>query len=79
MTLVFNKILDIVASGLRAIAGPILAPWRARREGQARIIAAKADATVMEIQTMAEMKARELAAPGGAAAQGELDPSRPAG
>ena len=79
MTPVFNKLLDIVASGLSAIAGPLLAPWRARREGQARIIAAKADATVMEIQTMAEMKAQELAAPGGASAEGELDVSGPAG
>ena len=79
MTLVFNKFLDIVASGLCAIAGPTLAPWRARREGQARIIAAKADATVMEVQTMAKRKARELGAPGGVAAESELAPSRPAG
>ena len=79
MTFVFNKLLDIVAIGLSAIAAPLLAPWKARREGQARIISAKADATVMEIQTMAKRKAQELAAPGGVAAESELDPSRPAG
>ena len=79
MTAVFNRLLDIVARGLGVIAGPLLAPWRARREGQARIIAAKADATVMEIQTIAERKARELAAPRGAASEGDLGPSPPAG
>lgn len=79
MASVFNKILDLVASGLSATVGPLLAPWRASREGQARIIAAKADATVMEIQTMAERMVRERAAPDGATSQAEQDLSRLAG
>lgn len=44
----FDKLLEVMASGIGAVAGPMLAPWRARREGQARIIAAEADARVLE-------------------------------
>ena len=40
MTFVLNKLLEIVACGLGVVAGPLLAPWRARREAKARIIAA---------------------------------------
>ena len=53
MTSVLNKLLDIVACGLGAVGGPLLAPWRARREAKARIIAAKADAAVLEIRVKA--------------------------
>ena len=67
MTSVLNKLLEIVACGLGALGGPLLAPWRARREAKARIIAARADATVLEIQVKAKVKARELAATGEAA------------
>ena len=70
MASVFNKLLEIVACGLGAVAGPLLAPWRARREAKARIIAAQADATVLEIRVKAHVKARELAATGGAAFEG---------
>ena len=70
MTSVLNKLLEIVACGLGAVAGPLLAPWRARREAKARIIAAQADATVLEIRVNAHVKARELAATGGAAPEG---------
>ena len=62
MTSVLNKLLEIVACGLGALGGPLLAPWRATREAKARIIAARADATVLEIQVKAQMKAREIAA-----------------
>ena len=55
-----DKLLDYTASGIGSLAGPILAPWRARREGQARILAAEADAQVLEIQGEAHRKAREL-------------------
>ena len=44
---------ELVAHGIGAVAGPLLAPWRARREGQARIIAATFDAKVVEIRMQA--------------------------
>ena len=78
MTSVLNRLLGIVASGFSGIAGPLLAPWRARREGQAKIITAEADATVMEIRTKAHVKARELAVPGEDHPKGEVDQSGPA-
>lgn len=62
MTSVLDKLLEIVACGLGALGGPLLAPWRATREAKARIIAARADATVLEIQVKARVKAREIAA-----------------
>ena len=48
-----DKPLEIAARGLGAAVGPLLAPWRARREGRARIIAAEADAKVLEIRAEA--------------------------
>ena len=56
----FNKLLEIAAGGLDAVAGPFLAPWKARKEGQARIIAAQADAKVLEIWAEAVVKAHEI-------------------
>ena len=53
-----EKLVDYTASGIGAIAGPILAPWKASREGKARVIAAKADAEVRSIE--AESGARSL-------------------
>ena len=53
-----EKLVDYTASGIGAIAGPILAPWKASREGKARVIAAKADAEVHSIE--AESGARSL-------------------
>ena len=67
MTSVLNKLLEIVACGLGALGGPLLAPWRATREAKARIIAAQADATVLEIKVKAQVQAREIAATGEAA------------
>lgn len=67
-----DKLLEIAARGLGAVAGPLLAPWRAQREGRARIIAAKADAKVLEIQAEAYMKVREFSAPRGAVPDGEM-------
>ena len=64
MTSVLNKLLEIVACGLGAFGGPLLAPWSAKREAKARTIAARADATVLNIRIKAQVKARELAATG---------------
>ena len=66
-----EKLLDYLAIGVGAIAGPMLAPWRARREAIAkrihaeadadvRVIQAKAEATAMQINAGAQAEAREL-------------------
>ena len=57
-----EKLLDYLAIGVGAIAGPLLAPWRASREGRARVIAAEADAEVRRIQASAEGSASQLIA-----------------
>ncbi len=54
----FDKVLEVAASGIGAVAGPMLAPWKARREGLAKIEAAKADSKVLSIQTEAHRKAQ---------------------
>ena len=46
----WTKLVDYTASGIGAIAGPMLANWKADREGQARVTAAKADAQVRLIE-----------------------------
>ena len=53
-----EKLLDYAASGIGAIAGPMLANWRASREGKARLTSTRADAEVRRIET--ESKARSL-------------------
>lgn len=68
----FDKLVEVTASGIGAVTGPMLAPWRARREGQARIIAAEADARVLEIQVEAHRKAREGLLADGSTASGEI-------
>ncbi len=45
-----DKLLDYVASGVGAIAGPMLANWRASREGEARITAARSDGEVRRLE-----------------------------
>ena len=49
-----DKLLDYTASGIGAVAGPMLAPWRARRLGAARVIEAGADAEAMQITARAQ-------------------------
>ena len=68
-----DKLLEIAARGLGAVVGPLLAPWRARREGRARIIAAEADPKVLVIQAKAYVKVREFAAPCGAMPGAEVE------
>ena len=53
-----EKLLDYAASGIGAIAGPMLANWRASREGKARLTSTLADVEVRRIET--ESKARSL-------------------
>ena len=44
-----EKLLGLTASGIGAIAGPMLATWRASREAEAKRIAARGDADVLAI------------------------------
>lgn len=70
-----EKLLDITVSGVASIAGPALAPWRARREAEAklvteradadaRVIVAEGDAAVLSVIAEAYGHAQELLAPG---------------
>ena len=68
-----EKLLDYAASGIGSIAGSMLAPWRARREAQAKEIAAQGDATVLLIQAEAQAKAREILVSEDKNYAGELD------
>ena len=68
-----EQLLNLTASGIGSVAGPMLARWKAQRLGKARQIAATADAAVLRIQAEAQSKAREALMPSGAQVTGELD------
>ena len=56
----FEKLVDVVASGVGSIAGSMLGPWMAKREGQARLIQAESEAKALTIQAQAQAEARRL-------------------
>ncbi len=59
-----EKLVDYTASGIGAVAGPMLAPWKARKEAEARRIEARADADSLKLIAEAQAEARHsLAAP----------------
>ena len=68
-----EKLLDYAASGIGSVAGSMLAPWQARREAQAKRIAAEGDATILQIQAEAQSKAREILVSRKTDVTGELD------
>ena len=45
-----EKLLDYTASGVGAVAGPMLANWRAHREGKAGLTSARYDAEIRRIE-----------------------------
>ena len=45
-----EKLLDYTASGVGAVAGPMLANWRAQKEGRAKLTSARYDAEVRRIE-----------------------------
>ncbi len=78
-----GKLLEYAASGIGSVAGPMLAPWRARREAHAKRIAAKgaveaqrilAEGQVRTLDTIlgAQASAREKLGGAGVAFQSEL-------
>ena len=68
-----DKLVDVVASGIGSIAGPMLAPWRARRESEARLIEADTTAKVLTIQAQAQADARRLLSIEGGTVRGEIE------
>lgn len=57
-----EKLLDYAASGVGAVAGPMLLPWRAHWEGKAKRISARADADVRSIRATSEAEALPIIA-----------------
>lgn len=55
-----EKLLDYVASGIGSVAGPMLAPWKARRETKARLIDAKGKADELVVQARGQTTALQL-------------------
>ena len=53
-----EKLLDYVASGIGAVAGPVLLPWKAFFEGKAKRIAARSEADALQIISEARANAR---------------------
>ncbi|MYG52770.1 MAG: DUF2806 domain-containing protein [Rhodospirillaceae bacterium] len=53
-----EKLVDYAASGIGAVAGSMLAPWKARKEAEARLIEARADADSLKLIADAQAEAR---------------------
>ena len=68
-----DKLVQILASGLGGVAGAYVAPLKARKEGEARINTAEADAKVLLIRAEAHGKARELLVGGDSVVGGEIE------
>ena len=72
VTLGIDKLIEVSADGIGAIAGPMLAEWKAKKEGNAKIITAEADAKVALIRANAHSKARKLVLENHSAVHGEI-------
>ena len=70
-----EKLIDYGASGVGAIAGPLLAPWKASRAGKARLEFARIDAEVRLIEAQSEATTSEIIAKARMEAQQYLLPS----
>ena len=68
-----NKLVEYGASGLGAIAGPIMANWKADREGRARLTTAQYDAKVQELEAESTAKSVEIIASELATARETMD------
>ena len=53
-----EMLVKYTASGIGAVAGPMLAPWQARRSAKAKLIEARADADSLRIIADAQAEAR---------------------
>lgn len=68
-----EKLLDYLASGIGATAGPLFRPWQAYMEGHAKRISARADADALSIIAQAQTDARQYLVAQGADAQGTVE------
>ena len=73
MVRALEKLLDYTASGIGAVAGPMLAPWKARREAAALQIAAQGEANALRIIADAQAEAREALVSTASDVRGEID------
>ncbi len=55
-----EKLVEVVASGIGSVAGPMLAPWKAGKESEARVTQAEGTARVLSIEAKAQVEARSL-------------------
>lgn len=72
---VLEKLLDYTASGIGAVAGPMLATWKARKDGEARRLAASAEADARLIEATADAGSLRTIADAQAEARRRLDVS----
>ena len=70
-----EKLIDYGASGVGAIAGPLLAPWKASRDGKARLESARIDAEIRLIEAESEATTSAIIAKARSKAQEYLLPS----
>ena len=68
-----EKLLEYAASGIGAVAGPMLAPWQARREAAALQIAAQGEADALRIIAAAQVEARDALVSTASGVRGEID------
>ena len=73
MVRALDKLLDYTASGIGAVAGPMLAPWQARREADALRIATQGEADSLRIIAAAQSDARDALVPTASDVRVEVD------
>lgn len=67
------KLVEVVASGVGSIAGPMLAPWKARKEREAKLIQAEGTAKALSIEAKAQIEARNFLLSGTDSLNGEIE------
>ena len=73
MVRALGKLLDYTASGIGAVAGPMLATWRARREAVALQITAQGQADSLRIIAAAQAEARDALVSTASDVRGDID------
>ena len=68
-----EKLLDYLASGIGATAGPLFRPWQSYMEGHTKRISARADADALAIISKAQADARQYLVAPGADVQGAVE------
>ena len=68
-----EKLVDYAASGIGAVAGPMLAPWKARKKAEARLIESRAAADSLKLIADAQAEAQHSLAATDQAGRGVLE------